>query len=259
MKILTSNDDGVRAPGNKTLRDKLGEYFDVVTVAPDKERSSCGHGITLGEPVRLTRLDERTYACSGLPADCILIGLGHLLREERRPDLVVSGINLGANLGQDAYYSGTVAAAREAVFRGVPAIAASLVVKEMKDQLRFEEAAQFLADIIDKGVHRHIPKMSLLNINFPNIEREQVKGVRIVSAGVQNYSEEVIERKDIRGKSYYWIGGVYEGHDDIAESDCNAVSNGYIAVHLQNLNMNFPIEESCMSNLGQFFQESCLF
>lgn len=235
MKILTSNDDGVRAQGNIALREELAKNHSVITIAPNRERSSCGHGITLGEPIRLKQLEESVYSCSGFPADCVLVGLGHLLREDKRPDLVVSGINIGANLGQDRFYSGTVAAAREAAFRGVPAIAVSLVVQRMSDVPHFEVAANFISKLASKEIHRHIPPMSLLNINVPNLDQSRIKGVKIVTSGYQIYSEEVVERQDIRGKSYYWVGGIYQGHQDLEGSDCNAVADGYISVHLQDL------------------------
>lgn len=235
MKILTSNDDGVRAEGNIILREELAKEHDVVTIAPNRERSSCGHGITLGEPIRLKQIKSNVYSCSGFPADCVLVGLGHLLTGEDRPKLVVSGINIGANLGQDRFYSGTIAAARESAFRGVPSIAASLVLKEMKDELHFDVAARFIAKLVSKEIHKHIPPMSLININVPNLPENQIKGVKIAATGYQIYSEEVVERQDIRGKSYYWVGGIYQGHQNIAGSDCNAVAEGYISVQLQDL------------------------
>ena len=238
MKILTSNDDGVRAEGNIVLREELSKNHEVVTIAPSRERSSCGHGITLGEPIRLNQLRENVYSCSGYPADCVLVGLGHLLREERRPDLVVSGINIGANLGQDCFYSGTVAAARESAFRGVPSIAVSLALHEMKDELHFGVAARYIAKLVSRGIHKHIPPMSLININVPNLPQSRIKGVKIAATGYQIYSEEVVERQDIRGKSYYWVGGIYQGHRDLPGSDCNAVAEGFISVQLQDLRGN---------------------
>lgn len=253
MKILTSNDDGVLAKGNIVLREELAKTCNVVTIAPDKERSSCGHGITLGEPIRLNKLKDSVYSCSGFPADCILVGLGHLLKDKERPDLVVSGINIGANLGQDRFYSGTIAAAREASFRGVPAIAASLVVKEIRDQFHYDVAARFIAKLISKDIHKIIPPMALLNINVPNIPEKQIKGVKISTTGYQIYSEEVVERQDIRGKSYYWVGGIYQGHQDIPNSDCNAVAEDYISVQLQDLWGKDHVDESSLAAL-----RSCL-
>lgn len=252
MKILTSNDDGVGAQGNIVLRETLGKEHEVITIAPNRERSSCGHGITLGEPIRLDKRSKNVYACSGYPADCVLVGLGHLLKDDR-PDLVVSGINIGANLGQDRFYSGTVAAAREAAFRDVPAIAVSLVINDFKEKPHFEAAANFINKLISNGIDKVIPKMSVLNINVPNLAENQIKGVKIAATGYQIYSEEVVERQDIRGKSYYWLGGIYKGHRDIANSDCNVVTEGYISVHLQDLWGKDHSDEQTLASL-----EACL-
>lgn len=229
-----SNDDGYHALGINTLLEEMSQQNDVTVVAPNQERSSCGHGITLGEPVRIIQHHDNVYACSGYPADCILIGIGHLF-SERKPDLIVSGINHGANLGQDRYYSGTMAAAREGAFRGVPSIAVSLVTQSNDDEEYFSTAARFVNKIVQAGVIKYIPSNHLLNINVPNLPEEKIAGVKLTEVGFQLYSEEVIERVDTRGKNYYWVGGTFEGHRDISGSDCNAVADGYISVNLQSL------------------------
>ncbi len=234
MKILISNDDGYQADGINFLKADLEVKHDVTMIAPNKERSSCGHGLTLGEPLRVKKINDNTYSCSGYPADCILVGVGNILKDDR-PDLVVSGINHGANLGQDRYYSGTIAAAREASFRGVPSIAISLVSKSQKDVQHFEVAAAFVVSLIDKGIISTIPKMSILNINVPNLPADKIAGVKYTTAGIQNYSEEVIERKDGRGESYFWVGGTYQGYENIQGSDCTEVNNGFITLNLQDL------------------------
>lgn len=232
MNILISNDDGIDAAGIEFLKRALEKKHNVTVIAPDKERSSCGHGLTLGEPIRVKKRNENSYACSGFPADCILIGLGHILKDNR-PDLVISGINHGANLGQDRYYSGTIAAAREATFRGVPAIAVSLVTKTWKDVEHFDVAAEYVCKLVDQGIHEMIPEMSLLNVNVPNVEMADIAGVKYTLPGYQNYSEEVIERVDGRGKTYFWVGGTYKGWEDIENTDCKAVSQKYVSVNLQ--------------------------
>lgn len=232
MNILISNDDGIDAAGIDFLKIALEKKHDVTVIAPDKERSSCGHGLTLGEPIRVKKKGKNAYSCSGYPADCILIGLGNILKENR-PDLVISGINHGANLGQDRYYSGTIAAAREATFRGVPAIAISLVTKTWKDVEHFDVAAEFVIKLVDENIHTLIPPMSLLNINVPNIKKEEIAGVKYTLPGYQNYSEEVIERVDGRGKTYFWVGGTYKGWEDNDGTDCRAVSENFISVNLQ--------------------------
>jgi 5'-nucleotidase len=229
MKVLLTNDDGYQALGINTLY----QFFPEATIiAPDQERSSCGHGISLATPIRLTQQHEKVFSCSGLPADCVLIGVGHLAK----PELVISGINHGANLGQDRYYSGTMAAAREAAFRGIPSISVSLVTKPDDREQYFETAARFVRRLVDKGISDFIPPMHLLNINVPNRTEESIAGVKLTKVGFQRYSEEVIERVDARGKNYYWIGGNYQGHQDISGSDCNAVADGFISLDLQALN-----------------------
>lgn len=232
MKILVSNDDGVRANGINFLKNELAKKHDVVTIAPNQERSSCGHGITLGEPLRLTKISKNVYSCSGYPADCVLIGIGNICKENK-PDIVVSGINHGANLGQDRYYSGTIAAAREAAFRGIPSIAVSLVTKNIKDVEHFDVASEFVAKLLDHNIQDLIPRNSVLNINVPNLPWKEVKGVKYTSLGFQKYSEEVIERIDGRGKTYYWVGGTYQGYEQIEGSDCVEVYAGYISVSIQ--------------------------
>lgn len=234
MRILISNDDGIHASGINFLKQQLEKDHDVITIAPNKERSSCGHGITLGEPIRLKEVSEKAYACSGFPADCVLVGIGHICKDNR-PDLVISGINHGANLGQDRFYSGTIAAAREAVFRGIPSIAISLVTKNLKDVEHFDIAAEFIGKLVKEEIHKLIPPMCLLNINVPNIEKEKIAGVKTTFSGYQNYSEEVVQRIDTRGNSYYWVGGTYRGPSDLAGSDGNAIAENYISVDLQSL------------------------
>lgn len=234
MHILISNDDGIHASGINFLKEELSKDFQVTTIAPNKERSSCGHGITLGEPIRLTHISKNSYTCTGYPADCVLIGVGHLCKENR-PDLIISGINHGANLGQDRYYSGTIAAAREGAFRGIPSIAISLVTLNVKDVEHFDVACEFIGELVKKGIHKILPKMTVLNINVPNLPWEKIAGVKMTRTGFQNYSEEVVERVDTRGRNYYWVGGTYHGFEQIVGTDCYEVYNGFISVNLQSL------------------------
>lgn len=234
MKILVSNDDGYQAQGIKFLQDALEKEHDITVIAPHTERSSCGHGVTLDGPIRVKEVKPNIFSCSGYPADCILVGVGKICKDQY-PDLVVSGINHGANLGQDRFYSGTIAAAREAAFRGIPSIAVSLVTRSLKDIEHFDLAAKFVRDLIRRDVQNYIPKMSLLNINIPNIPEENIAGVEITSSGYQEYTEEVVERIDTRGRSYFWIGGTYQGARDIKGSDGNAINADKISVELQSL------------------------
>lgn len=232
MKILLTNDDGYKAVGINTLFDTLSKKFTVTMVAPDRERSSCGHAISLTKALRLTDLGSNKYNCSGFPADCILMSVGHLLKDNK-PDLIVSGPNHGANLGQDRFYSGTIAAAREACFRGHKAIAVSVVQLDPKEDFDFKLANEYIEKLISNGVNEIIPKGAILNINVPNIAKSELEGIAIAKSGHQVYTEDVLERSDFRGKSYYWIGGKYDGYQDIPGSDCNIVFSKRISVEIQ--------------------------
>lgn len=254
MHILISNDDGVHATGINFLKEELAKDFEVTTIAPNQERSSCGHGITLGEPIRVSNAGKNTYACTGYPADCVLIGVGHVCKDNR-PDLVVSGINHGANLGQDRYYSGTIAAAREGAFRGVPAIAVSLVTQSIKDVEHFDVASEFISDLVKKDIHKLIPEMTVLNINVPNLPWEKIAGVKVTRTGFQKYSEEVVERVDTRGRNYYWVGGTYRGYEETPGTDCYEVYNGYISVNLQSLEGKTIEDDSIIGQIESILQK----
>lgn len=235
MKILLCNDDGVHAPGIKILHKVLSKIADITVVAPLEERSATGHTLTLDSPLRVVEIEENVYGCSGFPADCALLGIAHIMAQDK-PDLIVSGINRGANLGQDIFYSGTVAAAREACFRNIPAIAISSVVdflsrppKDKDDEL-YETAAFFVRDLINKAVHHKISPYEILNINVPNLGQDQITSVELTQPGIRHYSQEIMERKDFRGREYYWIGGIYQGFQEIEGSDCLSVEKKNISV-----------------------------
>lgn len=229
MRILLVNDDGVAAPGIKALRAPLENHFDVTTIAPSEERSTTGHSLSLDKPLRLDKHDEKIFGCSGFPADCVQIGLGHVMKNAR-PDLVISGINRGANLGQDLYYSGTVAGAREAAFHNVPALAVSLVFNDVTHPHLYETAAEVIKWCVDLGIHKACPPMTLININVPNIKLADLKGCKLSEIGFRRYSEEIHVRMDARGREYFWIAGLYEGHGPNPESDCAAVAQGFVAI-----------------------------
>lgn len=254
MNILISNDDGVKATGINFLKETIQQKYSVTVIAPHQERSSCGHGITLGEPIRVTQIDSNTYACTGYPADCVLIGVGHIMKD-KRPDLVVSGINHGANLGQDRFYSGTIAAAREGAFRGIPAIAVSLVTQSIKDVEHFETASNFVLNLIDQDIHKLIPANTVLNINVPNLPMEKISGVKLTTLGFQQYSEDVVERVDTRGRNYYWVGGTYRGYDVKPGTDCFEVYNGFISVNLQSLNGQSFVDSEILLKIESILQK----
>lgn len=250
MRILLCNDDGVYAPGINVLYEALKDVAEVTVVAPLQERSTTGHTLTLDQPLRLQEIKENIYGLSGYPADCSLMGIAHILKE--RPDLVISGINRGANLGQDIYYSGTVAAAREAAFRGVPAIAVSTDIDyftEHKNDIHYQTAAQFIKDMILLGVHKSMGANDLLNINVPDLPLEKITGYEMTKLGFRYYSEEIKERRDFKDKAYFWIGGVYKGHCNSDGSDCNAVDKGKISITPLNFSVNPTDEVGKLSDL----------
>ncbi len=230
MRLLLSNDDGVHAPGILALHQRLARGHEVVRVAPLEERSTTGHSMSLDKPLRLEALGEGVWGCSGFPADCVLMGLAHVCRGNR-PDLVVSGINRGANLGQDLYYSGTVAAAREAAFHDVPGVAVSLCFRDFTNPApHYASAAEVVAWLLEEGLVAALPPRALVNVNVPDLPVAKLKGLRLTHVGFRRYSEDVHARTDSRGRPYYWIAGLYEGFAPDASSDCAAVEDGYVAV-----------------------------
>lgn len=229
MRVLLANDDGVTAPGIRSLYHALREHFETTIIAPLEERSTTGHSLSLDKPLRLERIEENIYGCSGFPADCVLMGVGHVMKD-KRPDVVVSGINRGANLGQDLFYSGTVAAAREAAFHDVPSIAVSLVFGKVNEKHHYETAAMFIKMCLEEGIHKMCPPMTLLNINVPDLPMKEIRGVKLTEVGFRRYSEQIHARLDTRGREYFWIAGHYEGFLQNSGSDCHAVEESMIAV-----------------------------
>lgn len=233
MRILLSNDDGVHAPGLHILYKELSKLGQVKVVAPLEEKSTTGHSLTLHKPLRLIPMRPDFYGVSGSPADCVYVGIKQVWK--RMPDIVVSGINRGANLGQDVYYSGTVSAAREGCMLGIPSFAVSLHVdfgsKRQEDKLNYPAAAKSAAKIIQEFLKtKKMPKHTMLNINVPDVPLSKIKGVEYARQGFRHYSGSVVKRTDHRGKDYFWVGGQYLGFEPDPETDCTAVDKGYIAV-----------------------------
>lgn len=209
MKLLLSNDDGIFAPGIRALADTLAAAGHQVTVVcPDRERSATGHGLTLHKPIRADEIDGlfapqiKAWACSGTPSDCVKLALGALIEEV--PDMVLSGINQGANLGTDILYSGTVSAAMEGVIEGLPAIAFSLSSFQTRD---FQPAATFAQALVAVFEKQPLPVPMLLNVNVPPVPRGEMKGALIARQGMRRYIDMFEKRIDPRGKVYYWLAG----------------------------------------------------
>jgi 5'/3'-nucleotidase len=216
-RILVSNDDGYQAEGLRALAAAMEELGEVWVVAPEVEQSASSRAISIHRPLRLREVRTRWYAVDGTPTDCAWLGIHHVLKG-RPPRIVVSGINHGPNLADDVTYSGTLAAAMEATMIGVPAIAFSLAGWGTLD---FGPAARFARALVAAALARNLPSSLLLNVNVPpGVEPD---GYVVTRLGKHSYGSDVVEKKDPRGRSYYWIGGNEYQHEDIPGSDCNAV------------------------------------
>ncbi len=224
--ILVSNDDGFRSDGIVALAEELRSLGTVYVVAPDRERSAAGHSLTLAHPLRVEKVGHRIYAVDGTPTDCVNLAVNGILRK-KKINLLVSGINKGANMGDDITYSGTVSAAMEGTLLGIPSIAVSLV---SRNHFRFETAAKFAARVARKVLRRRLPKDTLLNVNLPNVPPDEIRGVKITRQGKRIYGEAVVEKRDPRGRKYYWIGGDSFQRQDIPGSDLEAVEQNYISI-----------------------------
>lgn len=225
MIILVSNDDGIHSEGLVALEEALKNLGEVHTVAPDRVQNSMSHALTLHRPLRVHEEGPRRLAVDGTPTDCVKLALSGLIPV--RPDLVVSGINKGPNLGDDIIYSGTVSAAIEGTLLGIPSIAVSLV--SLRDFV-FEAAAEFAAALAARVMEKGLPKGTLLNVNVPPEPKREMKGWKLTRMGKRHYKEEVVERVDPRGRKYYWIGGDDLGYAEEDGTDCVAVHEGYISV-----------------------------
>ena len=225
LKVLVSNDDGYLARGIGVLADALSEIADVTVVAPEQNRSGASNSLTLHSPLRVRRVAEKRYFVNGTPSDCVHLALAGFLDED--PDIVVSGINHGANLGDDVIYSGTVAAAMEGRFLGLPAIAVSLTGR---NGLHFETAGQVAADLVGKLQREPLPRDIMLNVNVPDIPIADITGHVATRLGFRHRSEPVVEQKDPYGRSIYWIGPAGEGQDAGPGTDFDAVANGAVSI-----------------------------
>ena len=225
MRLLLTNDDGIRATGLAALERTLAGLGDVSVVAPDRERSASGHSLTIEHPLRVVTLDAAHWAVSGTPTDAVLLAVETLL--PARPDWVISGINHGPNMGEDVTYSGTVAAAIEASILGIPAIAVSIAGR---GQLRFDELAPILHRLIETLLRFPLAKHQFLNVNLPNVPAADVRGVRVTRLGSRQYRDTVTPKQDPRGRAYYWIGGTGPEWAADERSDAHAVHEGYVSV-----------------------------
>lgn len=239
MRILISNDDGVFADGIRVLGNYLKKKHKVTVVAPMDEQSTMGHSLTLHKPLRIKKIEKDVYGVSGTPADSIYLGLKEVMKKNP-PDVVISGINHGANLGQDVYYSGTVAAAREAAISGIPSFAVSLVVSWKKgvpsQACHFKSAAIAMDELLKDFSEVEMPRYTLMNVNVPDLPYGKIKGFQVCEQGHRIYGGKVVQRMDHRGRPYYWVGGTLKGDKVNLNSDSNATNAGYISLTPHKLN-----------------------
>jgi 5'-nucleotidase len=222
-RILVTNDDGIYSEGLRKLADACRQFGEVIIVAPDREQSAASHALTLNRPLRLLEIAENEWIVDGTPADCVNLALLKILKG-KRPDLIVSGINFGPNLGDDVTYSGTISAAFEGALLNVPSIAFSALVGE---GFSFDRCAAFAGDLVRIALEQHRDPRVVLNVNFPVGE---FQGVKIATLGHRVYTEGVIERLDPRGKKYYWIGGEPPVWHPGEGTDFDAIQSGYISI-----------------------------
>jgi len=225
MKILISNDDGYLATGINALTDALEQVADVVVVAPDRNRSAASSSLTLNTPLRVSEVGPNRYMVDGTPSDCVHLALTGFLDDE--PDLVVSGINHGANLGDDVIYSGTVAAAMEGRFLGLPTIAVSLVGHDLK---HFDTAARVAAELVQK-IERSAPAADMvLNVNVPDRPYEDLTGIHATRLGFRHKSEQILKDRDPYDRPIYWVGPAGKGQDAGEGTDFYVVEHGGVAI-----------------------------
>ena len=228
MHILVSNDDGYRAPGIAVLAEALSVEYEVSVVAPDRNCSGASNSLTLDSPIRIKELKDGVFRVSGTPTDCVHLALTGLLSED--PDIVVSGINAGANLGDDVIYSGTVAAAMEGRFLGYPAIALSLVFGEDSGHRHYDTAAEAAIRLVRQLQRDPLPADTILNVNVPDLPWERLRGYRSTRLGHRHKAEPVVKATDPRGKTIYWVGPAGAEQDAGPGTDFHALREGYVSV-----------------------------
>ncbi|MFC3226672.1 5'/3'-nucleotidase SurE [Marinibaculum pumilum] len=237
MRILVTNDDGIHAPGLKTLEKIAKELTrDVWVVAPESEQSGSSHSLTIHLPLRVRRLSARRFAVSGTPTDCVAMGV-HQVIPGRKPDLVLSGVNRGTNMGDDVTYSGTIAAAMEGCLLKIPSVALSQMVKPGQS-VKWATAAHHAPPVLRALLKEGWPEGVLMNVNFPDVLHTKVTGVEVCPQGERDYSDMVIdERTDARGNLYYWLGFRRVTGEPQARTDLAQVWGGGIAVTPLQLNL----------------------
>ncbi len=252
LRVVLSNDDGVNAPGMKVL-ERVAKTIsdDVWVVAPASEQSGASHSLSLHDPLRLHQLSKRRFAVQGTPTDSVIMAVNHIFKDTKKPDLLLSGVNRGANLGEDLPYSGTVAAAMEGCIAGIPSIALSQAYLR-PHPIKWATAEKHAPELVRKIVTEGFPKDVMININFPDVVAESVKGVRVCPHGKRNLRDlQMDERIDARGMPYYWIGvRPLHGEPD-PKTDLGVVRDGGISV--TPLRLNFT-HQATRRNLAKILE-----
>ena len=229
--ILVTNDDGISAPGIRTLISAMNELGDVIVVAPDSPQSAMGHAITINSTLQCNQVKiddgpQIEYSCSGTPADCVKLGINEIL--DRKPDICVSGVNHGSNSSINVIYSGTMSAAVEASIEGIPAIGFSLL--DYSWSANFNEIKKYLINITKQALLNGIPKGNALNVNFPKLKEKDIKGIKICRQANAYWVEKFDKRVNPQGKEYYWLTGEFINKDNGHDSDEWALANGFISI-----------------------------
>jgi 5'-nucleotidase len=254
MRILLTNDDGVNARGLKILETIASRFSDDVWVcAPSEEQSGAGHSLTLTKPLRLRRLGEKRFCVTGTPTDSVMMAIAHVMKDGP-PDLILSGINRGANLGEDTTYSGTVSAAMEGALAGIPAIALSQVYARsgMGDEVPFGAAEAWAERALAPLLAAPIAPRTLININFPALPAGEIKGIKVVRQGFRDYGRlQIVERRDPRGYDYYWfaLGPTVQTPGHV--TDLEAIADGYVTVTPLHLDLT---HEQSLSPLSERYK-----
>jgi 5'-nucleotidase len=252
MRILLTNDDGVNAAGLKVL-EKIARAFsdDIWVVAPTEEQSGAGHSLTLTMPVRLRKLGERRFCVTGTPTDSVMMAIAHIMKDQR-PDLVLSGVNRGANLGEDVTYSGTVSAAMEGALAGIPSIALSqsYAREGLGDQVPFAAAEAWAEQVLRPLIETPMEPRTLVNVNFPALAPDAVRGVRVTQQGLRDYGRlRIVQRTDPRGYEYFWFGLGPMIETPSHSTDLEAIADGYVAVTPLHLDLTHGPSLSRMAEL----------
>ena len=252
MRILITNDDGIYSEGLAAIAAELGKEHEVTVVAPDTQRSACGHSITMNLPLTLQKariegLKMDCYAASGTPADCVKLGVYGILKA--KPDMIVSGINRGSNIGTDILYSGTVSAALEGAMLGIRSFALSV---DGEKPAHYKDAAQMFCTLLPQLSGEHHPANIVVNINFPDAAPEKIIGITAVPQGVTQYNGELNERSHPRGHTYYWLSGeLQKTPDDAPDTDVKLLKKGYIVVTPLRFNLT---DQACLAVIEKDLQ-----